>query len=91
MSLVRILAAYLQIAVSLLIGSGFAAISAVRMLFAVVKSKGGVLQVKKRDTRPSCLEDPSLGEHKFIYLEVRCNVMSKCIKGDERPRMTMEN
>ncbi|XP_064608804.1 epoxide hydrolase 1-like [Liolophura sinensis] len=50
-------------------GSVFAAISAVRMLIAVVKSKGGVLQVKKRDKRPSCLEDPSLGEPQIIYLE----------------------
>ena len=41
------------------------------LLRIVVSGPSKFFGYKKRDKRPACLDDPSLGEHKFAELDVR--------------------
>lgn len=58
-------------AVTLTIGLYYGAVVSGGLLVDFVRNGRGLFYFKKRDKRPECLDDPALGKHKFLQLEVR--------------------
>lgn len=75
---------YIQYPVIFVIGTFFAAMAAVRLLWRLIRHPIKAFTTvwpKTRDVMPACLNDPTLGSHGFIHLEdVRLHYVAS---GDE--------
>jgi hypothetical protein len=64
---------YVQYIIAVIIGLSFAALTMIQLIWRLIRhpiKAATTAWPKSRDVMPACLNDPTLGSHGFIHLEV---------------------